>query len=163
MFRDDGWPYDDEGQTLALVSVWFNSETGELYDADVEINSYEAPLSGAYGASLLEIATHEAGHIYGLAHSSDPGAIMYARYSTLMGIADTLTTDDAAGICAIYPPDRDAPTCDPTPRHGFGPQCGGEPPSCRTAAPGSARNETLVWCLLGTTLIRRRRASRRAR
>jgi MYXO-CTERM domain-containing protein len=153
MFRDDGWPYDDGGRTLALTAVWFNVKTGEIYDADVEINSHEASLVDGFGASLAEIATHEAGHIYGLAHSDDSGAIMYESYSNLMGIADTLTDDDEAGICEIYPPDRDAPPCDPTPRNGFGPHCGGQPPSCRAAAPGSGRGKSGAWWLGMTMLL----------
>ena len=163
MFRDDGWPYEDDGQTLALTAVWFNVKTGEIYDADVEVNSYEATLVDDYGASLMEIATHEAGHIYGLAHSDNEHAIMYASYSHLTGIADALTPDDEAGICAVYPPDRDAPACDPTPRNGFGPQCGGQPPSCQASPPRSDGLRTRPWWLWATTLLLGMRLRRSAR
>lgn len=152
MFRDGGWPYDDGGRTLGLTSVWFNAKTGEIYDADVEINSDEAALVAASGATLAEIAMHEAGHFYGLAHSADMNAIMYETYSPANGIASALSIDDQAGMCAMYPPGREA-TCNPTPRHGFGPQCGGEVPSCRAAAPGNNRGTMGAgWILLGLLL-----------
>ena len=41
IFRDDVWPYDDSNNTLALTTVTFDPDTGELYDADMEINSTE--------------------------------------------------------------------------------------------------------------------------
>ena len=41
-FRDESWPYDDAFDTLALTTITYNRENGEIYDADVEINSYMA-------------------------------------------------------------------------------------------------------------------------
>jgi hypothetical protein len=144
IFRDAAWPYDDPYNTLALTTVTFETNTGELYDADIEINSamtklslVAPPPSGAY--DFDSIITHEAGHFLGLAHSSLDTAMMYAFYQPG---APALTSDDVEGICTIYPPngtratDQDAGTgtlavitvtaaqCDPTPRHGFGSACG---------------------------------------
>jgi hypothetical protein len=105
-FRDDSWPYDDTGNTLALTTLSYGSETGHLFAAVMEINTHDnhvsestPPPAGAY--SLEAIVTHEAGHFIGLAHSGDTGAIMFARYHP---DAVTLTADDTAGVCAIYPP-----------------------------------------------------------
>ncbi len=130
VFRDDGWPHNDSNNTLALTTVTFNVDNGEIYDADMEINSTVAittspvPVAGSY--DFASIVTHEAGHFLGLAHSVDESAIMFAHYKP--GGAVTPTADDVAGICAIYAPGGNRATtlgvvpetpCDPTPRHGF--------------------------------------------
>jgi hypothetical protein len=45
IFRDNGWmdcngvPKTDSDITLALTTVTYNTQTGEIYDADMEINS----------------------------------------------------------------------------------------------------------------------------
>jgi hypothetical protein len=154
VFHDDAWPYEasDRAQSgvspspvIALTTVTFDPETGELFDADVELNSADhliapvtpgAPPTGAY--DLQAILTHELGHFFGLAHSPLTDAVMNAS-----GDSDTSTPkralrlEDVRGICAIYPADgaRDvslladpsgtvlAGACDPTPHHGFSATC----------------------------------------
>jgi MYXO-CTERM domain-containing protein len=149
IFRDNG--FEDgvtvstgapaSANTLGLTTVTFNPDTGELYDADIEINS-STPLAtgqtvtaGSY--DLQSILTHEAGHFLGLAHSGDTAATMFAQYTPGSTSKRILSDDDMAGICAIYPSDgtrnvdssvsasgsvaEDA--CDPTPRHGFQSAC----------------------------------------
>jgi hypothetical protein len=143
VFRDDAWPYQDDGRTLALTLVTFNVKTGEIYDADVEVNSHAAPLSRESGATLAEIATHEAGHVYGLAHSNETGAIMFPNYSTLTGISASLTDDDLSGVCSIYPPATSSPSCDATPRHGFSAECGRVVHDC--AFHPRARSQSIGW------------------
>jgi hypothetical protein len=134
VFRDDGWPYADPNNTLGLTTVTFDTRTGEIYDADMELNSTvglvaEDPVpAGSY--DLRNIITHEAGHFLGLAHTGDATAVMFARYH-----ADStmLMADDITGICTVYPPDgtritsagaAPAAMCDPTARHGFSTECG---------------------------------------
>lgn len=46
------------------------------------------------------MATHELGHALGLAHSSDPGALMYPAYSYNEGFP--LAEDDIDGIQDLY-------------------------------------------------------------
>jgi hypothetical protein len=131
VFRDDKWPHSDPNNTLALTTVTFNLDTGEVYDADMEINTAESsvsvtgPVAGKF--DFASIVTHEAGHFLGLAHSSETSAIMFAHYKP--GGAVEPTSDDVAGICETYAPngERKATSgtvpeeaCDPTPRHGFG-------------------------------------------
>jgi hypothetical protein len=150
IFRDDGWPYpNDLNNTLGLTTITFDPDTGEIYDADMEINS-TVPLtvSGpvpADGNDFMSIITHESGHFFGMAHSNDDLATMYAHYSPGSTYMRNLTSDDTAGICTIYPPGGVRTVdpsvadggviaqdpCDPTPRHGFQSACV-EPPSAKS-------------------------------
>jgi Matrixin len=153
VFRDNGWGQSDAGTaaasmdpvsagTLGLTTVTFDPDTGEIYDADTEING-TVPLgvgasipSGSY--DLASIITHEMGHFLGLAHSAERGATMYALYSPGSTSMRNLTADDQGGICSIYPPNGTrlvdpsvadggaliADACNSDPRHGFSTQCG---------------------------------------
>jgi hypothetical protein len=130
MFRDHDWPYPGENNTLALTTITFDPPTGRILDADVEINSFKVELTVSTDHpvdDLQSIATHEAGHFLGLGHSLAKGATMNASYNPRTTDFRTLSADDVAGICAIYPPDRDAPACSfPEPNHGFSRYCGNE-------------------------------------
>jgi hypothetical protein len=126
VFRDESWPHSGVG-VLALTTVTFSRATGEIYDADMEVNTaqYDFAVSDtAPGADLLSVATHEAGHFLGLAHSADPEATMFAAYTPGTITQRTLEADDIAGICAIYPPADAKGPCDSAPRHGFSALCG---------------------------------------
>lgn len=39
IFRDEQWPYAGQGNTLALTTVTYDLGTGEIYDADLEVNA----------------------------------------------------------------------------------------------------------------------------
>ncbi len=141
MFRDDHWPYDDPNNTLALTTMTFDLDTGEIYDADMEINStLQLAVSDpvpADGYDLQSVLTHEAGHFLGMAHSGDDHAAMWAAYEPGSTAKRTLTADDTTGLCSIYEPDGERTVgasvgrpveqdkCDPTPRHGFSKDCAG--------------------------------------
>jgi MYXO-CTERM domain-containing protein len=138
----------DQENTLALTTVTFDPDTGEIYDADMEINSTmaltawdpnnpDAPIP-ADGYDFLSIVTHETGHFLGMAHSVDMQATMYAHYTQGETVMRLLTADDIDGICNIYPANgtRNASpmavppdgvvqegSCDPTPRHGWTSEC----------------------------------------
>lgn len=106
-FRDTYWPHSDPFNTLALTTVTYGVDTGTIYDADIEINSFQQALSGTEPPApgtydLQSILTHEAGHFVGLAHSPDTSAVMYAFYNAG---SIHLTADDVAGFCAIHPPE----------------------------------------------------------
>ncbi len=170
MFRNDEWPYDDDDLSLGLATITFNVETGEIYDADVEINSAQNDISiggESVSSDLESIATHEAGHVLGLSHSSDPRATMYPLYQEGTTDIRSLSEDDIEGICATYPPGRTTAACPdtPEPRHGFSSQCGPSNEGCVCTAPGSG-NPTGRWSLMlfATSLllawIRRHRQER---
>jgi len=146
VFRDDVWPHADPVSTLGLTTVTYDTKTGELLGADMEINStlpliVQATQQGRsddsnaagtaetrVGYDLATIIAHETGHFLGLAHSALATAMMAAHYSDGVRITD----DDIAGICAAYPSDGTRPTsggvlhaaaCDSTPPHGFSSEC----------------------------------------
>lgn len=113
------WPY--EPTVIALTTATFREKTGEILDADIEFNEADfvftdvngPPCGGSVTMScvstdLQNTATHEIGHFIGLDHSPDPGTTMFGSASTGEIDKRTLSPDDEAGICDIYP--RGGPT-----------------------------------------------------
>jgi hypothetical protein len=163
-FRERSWPKTAD-HPLALTTVTYNRETAEIYDVDIEINSFGAdftttndPASGKF--DLLSVLTHEVGHFFGLSHVT-ASTTMNPFYSPAQR---TLTLDDMAGICDIFPPVRmvDAETCGP--RHGFSSECA--PPEAKKgcAMASGQKNATgfaLVIPLALALGIRRRRRPER--
>jgi hypothetical protein len=175
LFRDDTWPHDDPNNTLALTTVTYNPSTGELYDADMEINTAQHTFTLADpippdGFDFASAVTHESGHFLGLAHTPDDHATMFARYTQGATTMRNLAADDVAGICSVYLPDGTHSTstgpvqeaaCDPTPRHGFGSTCGSDAKSgCSVAGEGGGNWAVLL--VLGAGLIGLQRARKRA-
>jgi hypothetical protein len=112
----DGDPFDGPGDVLAHASF------PNPYDNDQVILHFDDEErwvdSETRNVDLLTVAAHEIGHTLGLAHSDDPGALMFAAYS---GPHRSLSEDDIAGIQAIYglasdpEPAPEAPPQDATP------------------------------------------------
>jgi len=129
LFQDNDWKYRGIDGTLAKTSVTYNDETGEIYDADIEVNAAyngititDDPRKIEY--DLQAILTHEVGHFIGVAHSPESSAVMSASYAPGSTAQRTLTSDDVGAVCAIYPPGR-AADCNVEPRNGFSAACGG--------------------------------------
>jgi hypothetical protein len=149
IFRDTGWPYMGADSTLALTTVTYNLDTGDIYDADIEVNSSSESIvftTGDTGVQfdLRSIATHEVGHFLGLSHSDEDGATMNRGYDPGTIDLRDLEPDDVDAICTTYPPGEVAAAdCDPTPRHGFASECSVdqepmEESGCCSIAPGAA-------------------------
>jgi hypothetical protein len=189
LFRDAFWPHktDEEiaanapSPTIALTTVTFDSWTGEIFDADLEINSADhevmplvAPQSGRY--DLQAVLTHEIGHFFGMAHSTDPKSVMFSSDEGDDLSKRALGASDIAGVCSVYRPDgmRSVSTeiepsgleptsgCDPTPRHGYTAECSESKRQHGCAmAPGQERGErgaSLVLLALAALVARSRAA-----
>ncbi|MEI9937187.1 MAG: matrixin family metalloprotease [Pseudomonadota bacterium] len=106
MFHDSGWV---KGKArIGVTTPTGGAESGLIVDADVEINSqdysFETDPTGMMSTSLLYVLTHELGHFLGLAHSQVSGAVMSTDYQSLPFSPNLISPDDAAAICAAYPP-----------------------------------------------------------
>jgi len=165
IFRDGTWPYVGQGNTLALTTVTFSLDTGEIFDADLEVNSTPNLVLtvGDEGVQydLLSILTHEAGHMLGLAHTPVDGATMTVEYVPGDLELRSLAPDDMAAICVAFPPGDDLSSCDPEPRHGFSTICGDDVPAdggcgCHTGRAPAERGELALLGLLLTMGLRRR-------
>ena len=137
MFHDSGWL---EGQNrLGVTTPTGGIQSGLVIDADVEINSQDFAFAtdptGMMSTSLMYVLTHELGHFLGLAHSNVHGALMSEGYQSFAFSPNLISADDAAAICAVYPP---GPTldCGP-PRTSTYDACQiplGEHPPCKLAS-----------------------------
>jgi hypothetical protein len=179
LFRDDTWKYGKS--VLGLTTVVYNPDTGEIYNADMEINTLDMdplvthdPVSPD-GYDFLSVVTHEAGHFLGIAHSDVLGSTMYARYDQGQTSMRYLSPDDISAICTVYRPDGDravlngkvtqAPQCDPTPRGGYSPQCQEKKSGCSVSAlgpvtPSSTAPLGALACAVGACALLLARRSR---
>jgi hypothetical protein len=99
----DAYPFDGPGGVLAHT-FYPVPQNPEPLAGDMHFDASESWGVGT-GVDLFSVALHEAGHALGLAHSSQPGAVMYPYYSLATG----LTADDIAGARALYPPTGSTP------------------------------------------------------
>ncbi len=144
LFQDDDWKYRGIDGTLAKTSVTYNDETGEIYDADIEVNAANNTVTITDKQEKIEydlqaILTHEVGHFIGIAHSSESSAVMFSSYAPGSTAQRKLTPDDIDAVCAVYPPNNGV-ACNSTPRNGFSASCDSPEKSglCAVAAVGSA-------------------------
>ena len=128
--RYNCWDADDPShasdRVIALTTVSYVASTGEIVDADMELNAWGGsgpsppgyyftcvdgtvcdprfpPQTGCVSTDVQDVVTHEAGHVLGLAHSPDPTATMFASAPLSEISKRTLAPDDVSGICSIYP------------------------------------------------------------
>ncbi len=173
VFRDDQWPYGGSKSTLALTTVTYNIDTGEIYDADMELNSANTTFTTTdtnVVFDLLSVVTHETGHFLGLSHSAMLSATMFPDYMEGDTSLRVLDADDIAAICTVYPPGEPVlATCDSTPRHGFSSLCAADQASeeggCCSVAPGAPRGGALGGALsaVAALLLAARRSRRQSR
>ncbi len=170
MFRDAEWPYPGSIDAFALTVVSYDTATGRIVDADIEINSADFNITTdgtPLGVDLQTILTHEAGHFLGLSHTAPENAeaTMRVAWNGRGTELRTLEPDDVAGICDAFPPQRKAPrACEPV--HGFGSGCNepsadAEEEGGCTLAVRKPSAEASPWALLLVLLAFARRSRRR--
>ncbi len=134
IFREGVWPYVGGEDALGITRVRYDLEDkpGEMWDADIEVNAVTEPLSVTEPTinqvDLDSLLTHEVGHLLGFGHTLDVGSTMTAGYSPGSIELRSPSTDDLAGLCAVYPPDRKITRTSCEPRHGFSELCASEQP-----------------------------------
>ncbi len=162
---------------IATTSVSYVAGTGEILEADMEINAVDsAGTSGflmtcsdtAPATDIQNVVTHEAGHFLGLAHACETTTQPPSIDFTLAGCPGntnptmfptsppgeiskrSLEPDDAAGVCFLYPRGEPTPAC-----VGVLPQRtrNDGPSSCGSA---SARPDALALLAVAAMLLRRR-------
>ena len=174
VFVQDWAARDYDPLAYAVTTVWHSTRTGEIYDVDMEINedgrTYAdcPPSTGCADGrvDLQNVITHEAGHYFGLAHTSVTSASMYASSPVGEVVKRVLKTDDLEGFCSVYPPGHfDAVACDDTPRGGGTLACGAveEGCGCSAAGVGPAWPSGGAFALALAASVWRRRARAKAR
>ncbi|KAJ1113501.1 hypothetical protein NDU88_001743 [Pleurodeles waltl] len=93
----DNSPFDGPGEFLAHA---FDPGYGE--GGDVHFDEDETWSKGTDGTNLFLIAAHEIGHALGLAHSKDPGALMFPFVVNVNTKDFQLSQDDINGIQSLY-------------------------------------------------------------
>ena len=180
MFHDSSWPY--AASKIAVTTPTAGKESGLVVDTDVEINAqnftFTSGPAGAMPTSLRFVLTHELGHFLGLAHSLSPSSVMSPGYQSLPLSSTLISPDDAAAICAVFPPGPKL-SCGAPPAPAYD-MCqipiGEEPPcklgsitqdsascGCRLAASSPARSSTLAAFGLLTIALGARRTRRKRR
>jgi hypothetical protein len=95
---------------FALTTIFYKHHSGVIIGADMYFNGGQGPFilcaddgcSDPEKSDLLNLATHEAGHFLGLAHSDDPESTMYCSADQGEIKKRSLSADDRAGLCALY-------------------------------------------------------------
>jgi hypothetical protein len=137
MFHDSGW-LEGAGR-IGVTTPTGGTRSGLIVDADIEINaqdfSFVSDPSGMMSTSLLYVLTHELGHFLGLAHTQVGGAVMFEGLQSVSFSRNLISADDAAAICAAYPPGPML-SCGSPPASNYD-QCAiplGERPPCKLAS-----------------------------
>jgi len=155
-----------DANAFAVTTVWHRRSTGEILDADMEINERRGPYGTCpdEGCStrlvdLENVVTHEMGHFLGLAHSTDREATMFASSVAGEVIKRDLSPDDVEGICTVYPAGRPEGECSFVPANGLDLDC---EPSCGCRVPSPSPTPAWPLGLVGLILARALGARRRS-
>ncbi|XP_071944794.1 matrix metalloproteinase-17-like [Antedon mediterranea] len=103
---------DFDGPSGTLAHAYFPTEMAIGGDAHFD-ESETFSVNGNLGIDLFQVAAHEFGHSMGLAHSSDPNALMAPYYAGYVRNF-RLPLDDINGIQALYGSNQDGGNPVPT-------------------------------------------------
>ncbi len=95
------WPHGP--QTAALSTVWHSEETGRIEEVDIEFNARDYVWNLPDSPDLLETSLHEIGHLLGIGHSFNPGAVMHDNRSSGVPPRRALTRDDFEALSFLHP------------------------------------------------------------
>jgi hypothetical protein len=160
VWRESVWPEEVSEGTLALTTLVFRRSTGEILDADIDLNGVSHRWTDADDPTLSQTdventVTHELGHLLGLAHVADPEATMYAQSDPGDLDKRTLAEDDLGALCFIYPTRLRSPGAPYVPGEGLN--------GCAASRAPASKLPALVLFVLGAlSTIRRRRGALRA-
>jgi hypothetical protein len=166
LFQNTNWSHAD--LAVAVASVIFDRDSGELVAFDIEINTKKFKFTldgkgGVPGETVIDLAntmTHEAGHTLGIDHSPVATASMFSTAPPGEISKRTLDPDDQKAVCDIYP----RPSSGPCFGSG-GSNNGGltDPPqrgcACQQTSPLSIPLFGLAFCLFFGLSLRFRRKS----
>lgn len=160
-WMDDDWPHDHY-RAIALTTVTFSTNSGEILGADIELNTADYQFTNTDDDNQVEhdlrnTLVHEVGHFLGLDHSPHPEATMYATAEQGETKKRHLHEADIEGICHIYregrtpsePPGGSATNDDGNDRRAG---CG-----CNAAGGTAAAPLLALLMLFGLRLVSRRR------
>lgn len=111
IWRDDDWPHNPSA--FAITSLTYNAETGEIADADIELNgdhfsfgNLQQRHPAGSRVDVRNVLTHEVGHLVGLGHpKGKPDATMWRKARVGEIKKRSLESDDIQGLCHVYPDD----------------------------------------------------------
>ncbi len=117
IWRDSIWPSDYDSSAIAVTTTWFESSSGRIVNADMELNGVNFtwrivtpscnPNVDRNVVDVQNIVTHEGGHMLGLDHppadTACQDAAMYYASTACEMKKRNLSLDDMAGLSILYP------------------------------------------------------------
>lgn len=107
-----------ESEVVGLTTTTFNADTGEIFDADIELNERDYVFTASNDriqTDLLNTVTHEIGHFLGFDHTDEKNTRLLLTCASSSTMAKstysgetakrTLALTDQVGMRIIYPPD----------------------------------------------------------
>ena len=106
VFRESKWPYST--RPVAFTAVTYNVNTGEIFDADIEMNGEDyhfttEPEKETWKIDIQNTITHELGHVLGIDHAALEEATMSDHAGPGEINKRSLEQDDIDAVCTIYP------------------------------------------------------------
>jgi uncharacterized protein (TIGR03382 family) len=138
---DTSAPKHDSPLIVAVTTVTYSVRTGQILDADMELNAAWPPLGTSLPTSagyyftcgpvspicstlgqancvywdVQNTVTHEAGHFIGFAHNPDLNSTMYLQAPVGETSKRSLAPEDIQGVCDVYPTGKPPLTCGTNP------------------------------------------------
>ncbi len=155
IFIEDLASWRHMASSIAITTTTYDRQTGQIVDTDVEFNGVNFTFSTSDSAvdrmDIENTLAHEAGHMLGLDHSSNPDATMWGTAGPGELNKRDLTEDDVDGLCHVYPAGEDLPACP-----------GGPPPpddgGCSAAGKSDSTSSLIGMAFLAYMFRRRRHA-----